>query len=54
MIIYPSRMQNRVNVRGIGYSTFTGKNPVVIYVEKIPTEQAASYDFDIKAHQLTI
>jgi iron complex outermembrane receptor protein len=37
----------KVNFRGIGYSMFTGKNPVVIYVDGIPVDQGAFYDADL-------
>ena len=33
--------------RGIGPSTFTGKNPVVIYVDGVPLDDQSNYDADL-------
>lgn len=47
MVIGHMRGLNYVNIRGIGHSMFTGKNPVVIYVDGIPTDQASFFDADL-------
>ncbi len=36
-----------VNYRGIGMSVFTGKNPVVIYVDGIPLDDRTDYNSDL-------
>lgn len=36
-----------VSYRGIGNSMFTGKNPVVIYVDGVPLDDRSNYDTDL-------
>ena len=46
----PMSMQpgsNAVSFRGIGPSMFTGKNPVVIYVDGIPSDNKTDYNIDL-------
>lgn len=38
---------NAVSFRGIGPSMFTGKNPVVIYVDGIPSDNKTDYNIDL-------
>ncbi|WP_320043701.1 TonB-dependent receptor [uncultured Desulfobacter sp.] len=39
--------QKTVSYRGIGTSTFTGKNPVVIYIDGIPLDDRTNYEADL-------
>ncbi|WP_320044939.1 TonB-dependent receptor [uncultured Desulfobacter sp.] len=39
--------QNNVRYRGIGNSAFTGKNPVVIYIDGIPLDDRTNYEADL-------
>ncbi|WP_092234242.1 TonB-dependent receptor plug domain-containing protein [Desulfobacula phenolica] len=38
---------NNVIFRGIGSSMFTGKNPVVLYVDGVPFDQVSHYGADL-------
>ena len=47
IIDHQTQGYSNINVRGINGSTFTRKNPVVLYVDGIPLDYQVSYDADL-------